>query len=75
MKPNAVHLHIKKLVLDEPMPDGMSPDVLASAIRSQLQSGQTQSGPLARAVAGGIGERLGAMNINNGAKQSGGRHD
>jgi hypothetical protein len=74
MNPNAIHVRIKRLVLEEPLSGSLSAETLTGAIRSELTSTQTESSPLARAVAGGIGERLNAMNIATGPKQGGGRN-
>jgi hypothetical protein len=74
MNPNAIHVRIKRLVLDEPLSGGLSAEALTEAIRSELSSAQTESSPLARTVATGIGERLNAMNIATPATQGGGRN-
>jgi hypothetical protein len=74
MNSNAIHVRIKRLVLDEPLGGRLSAETLTRAIRSELTSVETETSPLARAVASGIGERLNAMNFATGGKQGGGRN-
>jgi hypothetical protein len=71
MKAGALHLRIRRLVLESPAPDGVTPDALGEAVRRQLaaQMGraadpplvmpQSRSlAPLAGSIAAGVTARL-----------------
>jgi hypothetical protein len=86
MNPRVLHIRIGRLVLDAPLAPRMPADALANAVQAALttlhgseQQRRTESprgtvAPLAATIAGGISERIGAMNIDAGNGRSG-EHD
>jgi hypothetical protein len=85
MNRRPVHIRIGRLVLDAPLAPRMPADSLASAVQAALtthgseQWRRTESphgavASLAATIAGGITERLGAINVDAGNGRSG-EHD
>jgi hypothetical protein len=86
MKPQALNLRIGRLVIDADIAEGVTAVALAQAIQSELASRTMprsarphsatahswSAAPLARAIAGRVADNLGAMNVEIGAKATGG---